>query len=171
MAKNFARCPQAAAWLTNFTDGVDMPRKQKPENIKALKQEARSRFETFIAAALAESADVGTEALAKDFYVKEEKLLKKIEHHTFVQILVKWADDILSQSVSREAARNGSAQLVLPLNCQASSCRGLSASSTGRTNCDSSQTIRPRSFTSNHIATSCVSTRKISIIRGLTSSG
>lgn len=95
-----------------------MPTKPNPSNVRDLKKEARSRFETFIAAELATSADVGTETLAKDFYVKEEKLLKRIAHHTLVQILVKWADDILSQSAGREAARNGSAQLVLPLNLQ-----------------------------------------------------
>jgi hypothetical protein len=92
-----------------------MPKKQ---SVKELKKEARSRFEQFIAAELLASADVGTDSLATNFYVKEEILLKKIARHTLVNILVKWADDILNQSIGREAARNGHPQLVLPFNLQ-----------------------------------------------------
>jgi hypothetical protein len=93
-----------------------MPKRK--QSIRELKKEARSRFERFIAAELSASADVGTDVLAKDFFNKEEPLLKKISHHTLINILVKWADDILNQSIATEAARNGQPQLVLPLNLQ-----------------------------------------------------
>ena len=88
---------------------------RKKQSIQELKKEARSRYERFIAAELLAKSDVGTETLARDFYAQEEPLLNRIARHTLTGVLVKWADDILSQSIGREAARNGRPQLVLPL--------------------------------------------------------
>src|SRR5262252_5152761 len=83
-----------------------------------LRTEARARFEHFIAAELETHPDVGTDSLARNFYAREEPLLKKIAGAVIISILVKWADDILSQSVAVHASRNGRGQLALPLNLQ-----------------------------------------------------
>ncbi|HEY6290741.1 MAG TPA: hypothetical protein VI455_04155 [Terriglobia bacterium] len=92
--------------------------KRKKTNIGELKREARGRFETFIAAELDTQTDVGTDSLALNFYNREEPLLRKIAHSTLITILVKWADDILGQSIARENARKGHIQLLLPMSLQ-----------------------------------------------------
>lgn len=83
-----------------------------------LKDEARGRFECYIAAELKAKAEVDTRSLANGFFDQEEKLLRRIATGMLLQMLVKWADDILAQSVGIELARNGGAQLTLPLDLE-----------------------------------------------------
>ena len=82
------------------------------------RDEARGRFEQHIAAELAVKAEVDTRTLAQDFYDKEEKLLRRIAAGMILQMLVKWADDILGGSLGAELAKNGGAQLVLPMSLE-----------------------------------------------------
>jgi hypothetical protein len=79
------------------------------------RDEARGRFERHIATELAAKADVDTRTLAQDFYDKEEKLLRSIAAGMLLQMLVKWADDILGGSVGAELAAQGQSQLELPM--------------------------------------------------------
>lgn len=78
------------------------------------REEVREKFERHIATELATRAEVDTRTLAEDFYNKEEKLLRRIASAMLLQMLVKWADDILGGSISVELANNGHHQLVLP---------------------------------------------------------
>jgi hypothetical protein len=99
-----------------------MPRKKKSirdlKRNRDLKKEAHERYQRYIAAELDKAPDVGTESLALGFYNQEQPLLKKIANATLINILVKWADDILNQSIAKEAARDGHAQMVLPMSLQ-----------------------------------------------------
>jgi len=85
---------------------------------KELKLEIRTRFEAFIASNLQTKAEVDSGTLARDFYTQEERLLRKLAAYSLIQMLVKWADDILTQSIGREASRNGQHQLTLPMSLQ-----------------------------------------------------
>lgn len=82
------------------------------------REEARTRFERHIAAELAIKAEVDTRSLAQEFYAKEERLLRRIATAMLLQMLVKWADDILASSVGAELAQNGRTQLVLPMSLE-----------------------------------------------------
>src|SRR5262252_2641586 len=88
------------------------------EERKELKLEIRARFESFIAESLDAKTEVDSGTLARDFYTKEERLLRKLAAYSLIQMLVKWADDILTQSLGRQASRNGQHQLTLPMNLQ-----------------------------------------------------
>jgi hypothetical protein len=90
--------------------------RKKNGNIRELKQEAWGRYECFIASQLDAKAEVSTRELAKAFYEQEEPILKRIASAMMLHVLVKWADDILGQSVAAESARNGHPQLVLPVS-------------------------------------------------------
>jgi hypothetical protein len=83
---------------------------------KSPRADARSRFERFIAAELEANPDVGTDSLAETFMKLEWELLRKIAYSQMQHILVKWADDILGQSIGRQAALNGRPQLTLPMS-------------------------------------------------------
>jgi hypothetical protein len=61
---------------------------------------------------------VGTASLALNFYEKNQPILKKLARVLTIHQLVKWADDILGQSIAIEAARDGKPQMVLPLSLQ-----------------------------------------------------
>jgi hypothetical protein len=93
-----------------------MPKVRNPKAERSLKKEARERYERYIAAALDNEADVSTDSLALGFYNQEKEILKKIANSTLLNILVKWADEILSRSIANETARNGRAQLALPMS-------------------------------------------------------
>jgi hypothetical protein len=80
--------------------------------------EIRARFETFIANNLDTKAEVDANSLARDFYTQEERLLRKLAAYSLMNMLVKWADDILAQSFDRQSARNSQYQLMLPLSLQ-----------------------------------------------------
>jgi hypothetical protein len=80
-----------------------------------LRAKARSHFEQFIAHELEVKTEVDTKQLANAFYAQEEQLLRRIAAQMIIVVLVKWADDILNQSIGLAVARNGHAQLTLPL--------------------------------------------------------
>ena len=94
-----------------------MPKDKRTEE-PTLRQEIYGKFELFIAGQLDEKASVSTSSLAEGFYNKQERLLRKLSGYTIIRVLVRWAEEILKNSGSREAARNSKPQLVLPLNLQ-----------------------------------------------------
>jgi hypothetical protein len=90
----------------------------KKQNTQDLKKEARGKFERYIAQELLAQSDVGTDSLALNFYEKNEAILKKLARVLTIHQLVKWADDILNQSIAKETARNGQPQMALPMSLQ-----------------------------------------------------
>lgn len=89
--------------------------RQKKEKSR---DEARELFERHIATELAAKPEVDTRILAQEFYQKESKLLRRIAEAMLLQMLVKWADDILGGAIGTESANNGHGQLVLPLDLE-----------------------------------------------------
>lgn len=76
----------------------------------------RQRFEQFIAGELDAKPGVRSAKLAQDFYVAEERLIRRVYVPLALKQLTRIAEEILRGSIQRDIARTNRPQMLLPLS-------------------------------------------------------